>query len=243
MTDKFLILFATAAHGKDVPEAVLQVSFADKVLLNKIDLIDDSTEMEKIIQSIKNINSTADIIKTIRSSVGLTNILNIRAFDPFRNRQFLEANQSSNNILIKRENGKIAKKKVKFTFNSKSRQRNASKNTEENSNNLATVSLCTNKAIDLDKFNQWISELLQNNGQNIYRGKGILNIKGYAEQFVFQSVHMIVEGHRGESWDSVKKDGNDSNTSSDSIRVSKIVFIGLNLDVTSLETAFNNCVS
>merc|ERR550534_1835063 len=66
------------AEGK-VNESVEQVSFADRILLNKMDLITGS-EAQIIKDKIRSINSFAKIIPTTQSKVDLSKILNIRAF-------------------------------------------------------------------------------------------------------------------------------------------------------------------
>ena len=61
-------------------EAVEQVAFADRMILNKTDLVteDDLVRVEK---RLKSMNSSAGIIRTERSKVSVDNILDIRAFD------------------------------------------------------------------------------------------------------------------------------------------------------------------
>jgi len=45
--------------------------------------------------------------------------------------------------------------------------------------------------LDFDLLNGWVQSLLAASGQNIYRMKGILNVKGEEDRFVFQGVHMV----------------------------------------------------
>jgi len=61
-------------------EAVEQVAFADRILLNKIDLVTEE-EIQKVIAEIRKINSTVDIIRTQQSRVDLDKILNINSFE------------------------------------------------------------------------------------------------------------------------------------------------------------------
>lgn len=61
-------------------EAVEQVAFADKILLNKIDLSSDS-ELEKIEAKLKSINPTASIQRTKNSVISPKDVLNIQAFE------------------------------------------------------------------------------------------------------------------------------------------------------------------
>jgi len=65
-------------EGK-VNESVEQVSFADRILLNKMDLVTGS-EAQIVKDKIRSINSFAKIIPTTQSKVDLSKILNIRAF-------------------------------------------------------------------------------------------------------------------------------------------------------------------
>ena len=63
-------------------------------------------------------------------------------------------------------------------------------------------------------------------------------MKGYDEQFVVQAVHMIVDGHRGLAWKNNTNKNNDNDK-----RISKLVFIGLDLDSVRLESDFTKCQS
>ena len=58
---------------------------------------------------------------------------------------------------------------------------------------------------------------------------GILNISGYDEQFIMHGVHMIFNGEKGRKW------------KVDERRVSRLVFIGRNLNAAELDQHFTNC--
>jgi G3E family GTPase len=62
-----------------VNEAEHQVAFADKILLNKIDLV-SPRELESVHERIKGINSFAEIIHTERSRAPLDHILGLSSF-------------------------------------------------------------------------------------------------------------------------------------------------------------------
>ena len=67
------------AEGEE-NEAVEQVAFADRMILNKTDLVteDDLVRVEK---RLKSMNASAPIIRSERSAVSVANVLDIRAFD------------------------------------------------------------------------------------------------------------------------------------------------------------------
>ena len=62
-----------------VNEAVQQVAFADRILLNKLDLVSDE-ELAEVKEEIDSINSSAKLIETRRSVVDLGLILDQSAF-------------------------------------------------------------------------------------------------------------------------------------------------------------------
>jgi len=71
--------------------------------------------------------------------------------------------------------------------------------------------------------------LLKTKGQDLYRYKGILSVKGVDHKFVFQGVHMIFTMVPLDTW---KKDEK---------RINKFVFIGKNLEKETLKQAFESC--
>jgi len=60
-------------------ECVEQVAFADRILLNKCDLVDD-TKIEEVQKAIRGINANAEIIQTQHSQVHPSKLLKIQAF-------------------------------------------------------------------------------------------------------------------------------------------------------------------
>jgi G3E family GTPase len=99
----------------------------------------------------------------------------------------------------------------------------------EHDSEVNSVSFEVSKPIDAEKFNAWISQLLQTKGQDLLRTKGILHYAGDNRRFAFQAVHMIADGdYIGEV-----KEGDP--------RRSKIVFIGRDLNRPQLRRGFEGC--
>src|SRR5690606_23152709 len=82
---------------------------------------------------------------------------------------------------------------------------------------VGSVGIHLEGIIDGGRLNKWLSQLLREKGTDIFRMKGILNIKGSDNRFVFQGVHMLFDGREDRPW------GSD-------VRASDMVFIGKNLD-------------
>ena len=94
---------------------------------------------------------------------------------------------------------------------------------------VKSVALRVERPLDARLFDPWISGLLREQGQNILRSKGILSFAGNPKRFVFQGVHMLMEGDDGKPW------------GSDEARCSKLVFIGRDLDAAALKAGFEAC--
>lgn len=62
-------------------EAVEQLAFADRILLNKMDLVKDEDEIKVIEKKIKAINSQAPIFRTENSEIHPKHLINIGSFD------------------------------------------------------------------------------------------------------------------------------------------------------------------
>jgi G3E family GTPase len=66
-----------SAHGEEISEVIQQIAYADRILINKLDLINES-ELENVIKSITEINPTAQLITCQHSKVPIERLLNIR---------------------------------------------------------------------------------------------------------------------------------------------------------------------
>ena len=71
--------------------------------------------------------------------------------------------------------------------------------------------------------------MLSTQGNDIFRSKGILNVAGRDKRYVFQGVHMVMDGREDAPWGDMPRD----NT---------LVFIGKNLDRAKLNEGFRACL-
>ncbi len=101
----------------------------------------------------------------------------------------------------------------------------------EHDESVYSIALVEKGELDGVKLNQWLGNLLQTKGPDIFRMKGILNIAGEDERFVFQGVHMLLDGKPDRLW----KEGEQ--------RKNELVFIGRNLDETQLKKDFLACMA
>jgi G3E family GTPase len=98
----------------------------------------------------------------------------------------------------------------------------------EHDDSISSVGVEVSGKLDGDRMNRWMSKLLREKGQDIFRMKGILSIDGMDRQAIFHGVHMLLNTSMGESW------GNKD-------RATRVIFIGRNLDRNFLEEGIRSC--
>lgn len=91
---------------------------------------------------------------------------------------------------------------------------------------MQSVSIRHDGDVDPERFVPWLNELVQREGQDILRCKGIIAFRDEPRRFVFQGVHMILDGDLQRDWKPGEK------------RVSRLVFIGRNLKEDAIRKGF-----
>ena len=181
-------------------ESVEQLAFADRIMLNKIDLVSEE-ELKEVERKIKSINAFAPIYRTQDSNIDPENLINIGSFDLKRtlemDPEFLDTDSE-----------------------------------HEHDDRVTSTSSKFEGSLNVNKLDQWIGDLLQNYGQDLFRYKGVLSVEGMDEKFVFQGVHMLFAGNFSTEvapW----KEGE--------ARECRFVFIGRNLDHEALQKGLMDC--
>jgi G3E family GTPase len=95
---------------------------------------------------------------------------------------------------------------------------------------IASIGISDPRPLDPAKLNQWFDYLLKTRGQDIFRMKGVLNVKGQDRRQVFHGVHMMFDAQAERPW-------------GDAPRVNQLVFIGRGLDRAELEAGFESAVA
>jgi len=101
----------------------------------------------------------------------------------------------------------------------------------EHDETVGSVAIAESGVLNFERLNTWIGELLRNQGPDIFRMKGILNIEGEDNRFVFQGVHMLFDGRADRPW------------KPNETRKNELVFIGRNLDEAQLKEGFRACLA
>jgi G3E family GTPase len=208
---------------KDAPEAKNQIAFADVILINKTDLVSPA-ELDEVEARIRGINRYARLHKTERAQVPLDEVLSRNAFDLDRilhlEPEFLEGDGHDHHD-HDHDHGDGHDHAHQHGGGLK----------HYHDEEMQSISLKSDKPLDADKFFPWVQDLVQKEGPNILRCKGILAFKNDDQRFVFQGVHMILDGDHQRPW----HDGEQ--------RESRIVFIGRNLPEDKIRAGFESCIA
>ena len=171
-----------------------QILCADRILLNKTDLVTVDT-CRRIEQRVREFNSTAPIIRTSYARVHPGRILGIGAFDP--------SLHSMGADLLDDTRARVVDPDMEAT----------------------SVALPGN--LDEEMLRNWLSDLTDSRGPDIYRLKGILAIEGRPEQMVLQGVHGLFDLYPGSPWPAS--------------RTNRLVLIGRDFEEAELRSALEAC--
>ena len=204
---------------KDAPEAKNQIAFADVIVLNKTDLV-TSAELTEVEARIRAINPYARLHRTERCKVALADVLDRGAFDLDRildiEPDFLQAGDDHDHDYHghdhhhHHDHGHGLK--------------------HYHDEDMQSLSLRTDKPLDPNRFMPWLQNLVASEGQKILRSKGILAFQDDDDRYVFQGVHMMLEGDHQRKW------------KGDERRESRLVFIGRELPEQAIREGFASCI-
>ena len=202
---------------KDAPEAKNQIAFADVIILNKIDTVEPA-KLREVEARIRAINPYAKLHKAERCAVPLDAVLDRNAFDLDRvleiEPDFLVADDHDHDH-GHHDHGHHGHGGLKHYHDE----------------DMQSVAIAHDGDVDPAKFMPWLNDLVQREGGKILRSKGILAFKGEPKRFVFQGVHMMLDGDVQRDWKPDEK------------RLSKVVFIGRDLPEAAIREGFRACTA
>lgn len=197
-----------------VNEAVEQIAYADRIILNKIDLASHA-DVEEVTTRIKHINGMAQIKLAKYGVVDMDFVLGVGGYDLDRIESEIKPDNS--HCSHQHENG--------HGENHHHHQNHV------HDSAVSSVSIVSEGTLDLDYFDDWLERLVEEKGDDLYRMKGILSVTDSEQRYVFQAVHSIFDGCPGKDWEPDEK------------RINKLVFIGKNLDEPALRKGFKGCLA
>jgi G3E family GTPase len=143
-----------------VNEALQQVAFADRILLNKIDLV-TAEEKEALKHRLSHINKFATVLETERSRAPLDQILGLESFN-------MESILNYDPAFFESQEG----------------------DSKHNLELVQSVGVQFSGNLHAQWFNMFMMDLLRERAADLYRTKGLLSFHGQGNtKFVFQGVH------------------------------------------------------
>jgi G3E family GTPase len=207
-------------HFDDTREVREQIGFADVILLNKTDLVAPA-ELEKTEARIRKMNPVAKLYRTENAAIDLGKVLEVGGFDLKRALElepdFLkEAEEHDHEHEDEHDHGHDHAHELEHDHH--------------HDEDVTSVGISTPGDLDEKKLSDWLGTLLRTKGQDIFRMKGVLAVKGREMRFVFQGVHMLMDGRPDRPWGAEP-------------RRNTLVFIGRNLDRKELNEGFRACLA
>jgi len=219
-----------------INESQQQIAFADKILLNKVDLVDEATKTD-VRRHIRKFHKSAEIIETQMAVVDPKRLIGMKAYDLERildfEPDFIEPKEEEEPEQPPTEENICCKKgccKEKSSIDTCNAEPQEEQNTKHDSR-ISSVSFSFDGDMQIKKLQMELNNLVDKDAEKLYRYKGVLSVKGMEEKFVFQGVHMLLSGTfiKGSRWKDKEK------------RCSKFVFIGLDLNHEQLKEIFESC--
>jgi G3E family GTPase len=220
------------ARLDDSREAREQVAFADRLILNKIDLA-SGDELTAIEARLRALNPLAPITRAERANVPLDDILGQHGFDLDR---IVEVRPDFINPPHGAE-GHVHDEHCGHDHSHADHDHDHhhahdhGPRGHDHGDDIRGVALSLDRPLDGRRFTAWLDRLLGEQGQNILRAKGIIDVQGEDRRLVFQAVHMILEGDLQREWKPGER------------RWSRAVFIGRDLDEAALRAGFEACAA
>ncbi len=184
-------------HIDENDEAAEQIAFADVILLNKCDLVDE-TDLVSLENRIRDVNVLAVIHRTTRADIDIAKVMDVGGFNLDRamevNPHFLEPGHHHHH------------------------------------SHISSVGIEAPGDCDGKKLNDWLSKLVQEQGADIFRMKGVFAVKNQTDRVIFQGVHMLIDAANGGPW-------------GERPRKNSLVFIGRHLDREALNAGFRSCLA
>lgn len=215
----------------DSHEVREQIAFADVILLNKTDLVTPA-ELDELEKKIRRMNGMAKLVRTERSQVDMGQVLNVGGFSLERvlehEPDFLKDAAKPKTVALGMAE---AHHHDDHCHDEHCDHPEHDHHDHTHDESIGSVGIVLDGAVNAKRLNAWLSRLLQEKGQDIFRMKGVLNLKGDEQRFVFQGVHMMFDGQPDRRW----KPGEE--------RVNKLVFIGRNLNRQELTDGLKGCLA
>lgn len=203
-------------------EVSKQIAVADVIVINKTDLVSEDIRLQ-LSEVVRLYNPFARIVESNHGKTEGTDLLNISGFNK---ESVLKLRFEG--IADEKSDNKFSKIKLAGASAPNSSLIDPHKQTPSSHASIRSYSFIFPEDLDVLKFDLLMRNLLNRKSPEIYRVKGILNFYAIEEKQIFQAVNSHFSSEYAGKW-------------GDEERISKIVFIGNNLNKELLEAGLKIC--
>ncbi|GLC93675.1 cobalamin biosynthesis protein [Cupriavidus sp. TA19] len=196
-------------------QAVDQIVAADRVILNKTDLV-NAARLDALESRIHKLNEGAQILRSNFAQVDLTRILGIGGFTPGTAQMETHDDHHDHHDHVCDAHCDHA-------------HDDGAPHGHRHDPSVTSVSLVFDQPFDRQRLEHGLKALLAAQGDDVFRMKGIVAVDGDERRYVLQAVHRLMDFHPSEPWDNEAPQ-------------SKFVFIGRHLDKLRLQTLLEVCL-
>ena len=220
----------------DSKEAREQIGFADQIVLNKADLVSEG-DLRHIEAQLRRMNPLAPIHRATKANVPLDLILGRGGFDLDRIVELMPAFLNPAHGEAGHVHDEACEDDHDHGHDHHDHDHHhhdhdhGAHGHDHEDQDIKGISLSSERPMNGVKLTRWLNTVLQEQGPDILRAKGILDVQGEDKRLVFQAVHMILDGELQRPW----REGEH--------RYSRMVFIGRNLDEAALRQGFEGCAA
>jgi G3E family GTPase len=216
----------------DSRECQEQVAFADLILINKTDLVADE-EMAALAASLSHLNPFAPQHRMQRGQVSPRLLFDVGGFNLAKTVERLPV------FLSETPSGDVPQDHPSHEGHEHHACEEACDHehhppavlpVSRHDEQIRAICLREPGVLHPTLFQAWLELLMRDDGPNLFRFKGVVNLQGLAERYVFQGVHMLADGQPDRPW----RDGEDAQN--------RLTFIGRNLDEAKIRQGFRACL-
>jgi G3E family GTPase len=206
-------------------QAVDQILAADRIVLNKTDLVDEAT-LVRVEQRVRKINEGAPVLRSNHAQVDLTLILSVGGFAPAAllvdDADFFGDHEHVCDDACEHDHAP--------RHDGLDHATHAEPKSHAHDPSVGSVSMIFDQPFERAPLDACMNNLVAVQGDDIFRLKGILAIAGDDRRHVLQGVHRILDLRPADGWGAARPS-------------SKLVFIGRHLDQRALRSALATCIA
>lgn len=207
-------------------EARRQVGFADQIFLSKTDLVSEA-EKDALIHRLKHMNPRAPIKAVHFGEVPLAEVLDLRGFN-------LNARLDIDPEFLKEEDGHdhghVHDEHCGHDHHDHG-ERCHHPHHHHHDDDVKSFVYRADRPFDPARLEDFLGAIVNIYGPRMLRYKGVLDMKGTSRKVIFQGVHQLMGSDLGPEW------------TADEPRVSRMVFIGIDLPRDIFEQGLGQCLA